>query len=235
MAKTVFCVLMLFLFTGCLQETPTPVACTLDAKICPDGSAVGRIGPDCEFAACPGDALTSATDTPPPKHFPDTPKPNAKCVDGQTKEATCPDGVTTYLAENCVDGKWATVMYIRNPCEPLPTREPEDLASSGKICPSVCVPMWQLKGGQCDFTDCGSGCGADGKTTFRSEAECNIAAVGITLGETCDADRSCAAGLDCYKFEGEKTAICWSGDPCEKCVSKKCDVAESYPMQVFCK
>jgi hypothetical protein len=28
-------------------------ACTMDAKICPDGSAVGRIGPNCEFAECP--------------------------------------------------------------------------------------------------------------------------------------------------------------------------------------
>lgn len=31
-------------------------ACTEEAKVCPDGSAVGREGPDCEFAACPGDA-----------------------------------------------------------------------------------------------------------------------------------------------------------------------------------
>lgn len=30
------------------------VACTMDAKICPDGSAVGRQGPNCEFAKCPG-------------------------------------------------------------------------------------------------------------------------------------------------------------------------------------
>lgn len=29
------------------------VACTMDAKICPDGSSVGRIPPDCEFAPCP--------------------------------------------------------------------------------------------------------------------------------------------------------------------------------------
>ncbi len=29
------------------------VACTLEAKICPDGSAVGRTGPNCEFAECP--------------------------------------------------------------------------------------------------------------------------------------------------------------------------------------
>lgn len=27
--------------------------CTQDAKICPDGSAVGRIPPDCDFAPCP--------------------------------------------------------------------------------------------------------------------------------------------------------------------------------------
>lgn len=28
-------------------------ACTQEALICPDGSAVGRTGPNCEFAACP--------------------------------------------------------------------------------------------------------------------------------------------------------------------------------------
>jgi hypothetical protein len=27
-------------------------ACTMEAKLCPDGSSVGRIGPDCEFAEC---------------------------------------------------------------------------------------------------------------------------------------------------------------------------------------
>lgn len=29
------------------------IACTTDAKICPDGSAVGRVGPHCKFAQCP--------------------------------------------------------------------------------------------------------------------------------------------------------------------------------------
>jgi len=28
-------------------------ACTLEAKLCPDGSYVGRTGPTCEFARCP--------------------------------------------------------------------------------------------------------------------------------------------------------------------------------------
>jgi len=36
------------------------VACTLEAKLCPDGSAVGRTGPSCEFAECP-----TASSTPP--------------------------------------------------------------------------------------------------------------------------------------------------------------------------
>ncbi len=35
-----------------------PVACTEEAMECPDGSAVGREGPNCEFAACPGDELS---------------------------------------------------------------------------------------------------------------------------------------------------------------------------------
>jgi hypothetical protein len=54
-------------------------------------------------------------------HFPELPPltPPA-CKDGETKNATCPDGVTDYLAENCVKGEWHTVMYIRNPCEPIP-------------------------------------------------------------------------------------------------------------------
>ena len=30
-----------------------PVACTMDARLCPDGSSVGRTGPKCEFEACP--------------------------------------------------------------------------------------------------------------------------------------------------------------------------------------
>jgi benzodiazapine receptor len=29
------------------------VACTMEARLCPDGSAVGRSGPNCEFGACP--------------------------------------------------------------------------------------------------------------------------------------------------------------------------------------
>jgi hypothetical protein len=34
-------------------QAPKYQACTMEAKLCPDGSAVGRTGPKCEFAPCP--------------------------------------------------------------------------------------------------------------------------------------------------------------------------------------
>ncbi len=67
--------LALFLFVpflgGCsLKQTlpvnqgptsPSPIACTAEAKICPDGSSVGRVGPNCEFAACPEGKVNQKT------------------------------------------------------------------------------------------------------------------------------------------------------------------------------
>ncbi len=35
------------------------VACTMDAKMCPDGSYVGRVAPSCEFASCPNETTAS--------------------------------------------------------------------------------------------------------------------------------------------------------------------------------
>jgi hypothetical protein len=35
-------------------------ACTEDAKICPDGTTVGRVAPDCEFAPCPNECRGDA-------------------------------------------------------------------------------------------------------------------------------------------------------------------------------
>ncbi|TSC95055.1 MAG: hypothetical protein CEN87_67 [Parcubacteria group bacterium Licking1014_1] len=34
-------------------KQPEQIVCTKEAKLCPDGSAIGRIGPNCEFADCP--------------------------------------------------------------------------------------------------------------------------------------------------------------------------------------
>jgi hypothetical protein len=54
--------LALLLITGCssiikstINSTSPETICTMEAKICPDGSAVGRAGPDCAFELCPGE------------------------------------------------------------------------------------------------------------------------------------------------------------------------------------
>ncbi len=58
MKLKIFIALILFLVVGGVVSflTNNPggqIACTMEAKLCPDGSAVGRIGPRCEFAKCP--------------------------------------------------------------------------------------------------------------------------------------------------------------------------------------
>jgi len=42
--------LLIILF---LPTNPPPEACTAEAKLCPDGTAVGRTRPNCEFESCP--------------------------------------------------------------------------------------------------------------------------------------------------------------------------------------
>lgn len=56
------------LLAGCAVTPPAnnntgsgDVACTMEAKLCPDGSYVGRQGPDCAFAACPGETSSGST------------------------------------------------------------------------------------------------------------------------------------------------------------------------------
>jgi len=44
-------ILIIFFFIYLLNEKS--IVCTADAKLCPDGTAVGRIPPDCEFKPCP--------------------------------------------------------------------------------------------------------------------------------------------------------------------------------------
>ena len=45
-----------YLAIGLVNKNEQP-ACTMEAKLCPDGSSVGRTGPNCEFAPCPGETV----------------------------------------------------------------------------------------------------------------------------------------------------------------------------------
>jgi predicted DsbA family dithiol-disulfide isomerase len=44
------------------RSVPNPVVCSADAKRCADGSYVGRVGPNCEFADCPIAQLEACED-----------------------------------------------------------------------------------------------------------------------------------------------------------------------------
>lgn len=41
------------------QPSIQDTGCTMEAMLCPDGSAVGREGADCEFPECPDQPLTA--------------------------------------------------------------------------------------------------------------------------------------------------------------------------------
>jgi hypothetical protein len=42
-----------FAYTTATNPSSGPIACTMDAKMCPDGTGLGRTGPECTFPACP--------------------------------------------------------------------------------------------------------------------------------------------------------------------------------------
>ena len=42
-----------FVYRNAVEYRNRPIACPLDARVCPDGTTVGRVGLACEFPACP--------------------------------------------------------------------------------------------------------------------------------------------------------------------------------------
>ncbi len=61
--KKVLWLMLVFLVAGCGKFGKVgggEVACTTEAKICPDGSSVGRVGPKCEFEECADNVLDNA-------------------------------------------------------------------------------------------------------------------------------------------------------------------------------
>lgn len=42
-----------FVYRNAVEHPSKPIACPLDAKVCPDGTSVGRTGLSCTFPACP--------------------------------------------------------------------------------------------------------------------------------------------------------------------------------------
>jgi hypothetical protein len=94
------------------------IPCTKDAKICPDGSAVGREGSDCEFAPCPdeGTACTDDAMECPDGRWVGRTGPNCEFVCDEiacTADAKlCPDG--SYVSRQAPDCQFAPCPY--EPC-----------------------------------------------------------------------------------------------------------------------
>lgn len=65
-ASLVLALLCGLTFAACQKkDSKSPdggVMCTTEAKMCPDGSGVGRTGPNCEFAPCPGEQPVACTE-----------------------------------------------------------------------------------------------------------------------------------------------------------------------------
>lgn len=93
-----------------------PRACTMEAQLCPDGETyVGRTGPNCEFAACPGASSSS--------------------VQACTKEAkVCPDGSTVgRTGPNCAFAACpdSSSSSSAHSCEPYRCVDGTEIASCG--------------------------------------------------------------------------------------------------------
>jgi hypothetical protein len=73
--------------------------CTLDAKVCPDGTAVGRVGSNCEFAPC---STESPTDEPP-----------ITCTPEQRGAEVCMEMYAPVCAS-------VQIQCVTTPCEPIP-------------------------------------------------------------------------------------------------------------------
>ena len=105
--KHVFSTLLLLassLLVACNAENPTrpPVSggalmCTQEAKQCPDGSYVGRSGPNCAFAACPQTVKRPITPQPVRPYPPIVQEPILQ--DGD--DSACPQDV-----KQCPDGSF---------------------------------------------------------------------------------------------------------------------------------
>jgi len=145
---------------------PVGPACTMEAKLCPDGSSVGRTGPRCEFAVCP----ETTNPAPLPK-----PAPAAGILVGRvTLSPTCP--VERMPPDpNCAPKGYATSIEIWMNGKFVKTIQSD---SSGNFDATLSVGTYTLK--------------AQGGTTLP---RCTPLEVNIERGQTTNADISCDTGI----------------------------------------
>jgi len=140
-------VLIVIIYT-LLFQNPKPIACTEGAKVCPDGSAVGRVPLNCDFAPCPSEincSLFSADNCP------------NLCVVCPPCEAC--SSISCQTEEFCksigFDRSWWESVHPKNIC-----KCPEGYTQEGDICNPNCyysTPKCLMPSIQCNATmSCGS-------------------------------------------------------------------------------
>ena len=115
--------LVIVLMAGCTQKQP--IACTQEAKVCPDGSVVGRVPPNCDFAPCPMEVNCSSFSVE---------KCPTQCVICPPCEVCSSIGCHTEAFCTSMGFKrswWETV-------RPKPCRCPEGYVQEGNVCNPKC-------------------------------------------------------------------------------------------------
>ncbi|MBV1857581.1 MAG: hypothetical protein KUG77_04155 [Nannocystaceae bacterium] len=161
-------------------DTEGDDACPADAMLCPDGSAVGRSGPDCAFEPCPGDSEddSDSGDEPPP--------PACGAELSYQEPAACPpegDG-TPYVIDPgcyvecnpaepaCGDAEVCMTLNI-NPCICDGGDEGEVCCGACTAGSALCVPV--VSGDVCDDVV--------GNYASLEEYECGITPDGLGMCE----------------------------------------------------
>ena len=99
--------------TYTMKQSPRQVACTQEAMVCPDGTSVGRTGPNCEFTPC---STTAPVPLP---------------VDCSGADGACPGGYT------CIQRCGPPVARENDPA-PGYYCELSSVASQPRMCP-ICL------------------------------------------------------------------------------------------------
>jgi hypothetical protein len=162
------------------QTGNLPVACTADAKICPDGSAVGRVPPDCKFSPCPCSCMAGFIPS----------QDGTYCVANCTPGQACPAIATQCINETCVcpqgyvqDGDICNPQcYYSTPRCLLPSIECNSAISV------YCIA------GNCQAQRVPFGAGTLSQGCYGSEGECLEA----SMRTSCDANSDCVPEQCCH-------------------------------------
>lgn len=137
--------------------SPSPIACTQEAKQCPDGSYVSRTGKNCEFTKCPNINPLPVTEC---KKDSDCPSPHYICQVTQSVETACPSN-----DESCIP----TYTVIKGECklkEGNRCRVDSDCAAGNLCHKNICAsPIGRQCSGPSDTSclsdyECVQGCGS---------------------------------------------------------------------------